>query len=108
MSNDPSPDDKPELKNEKEIEQGVSVRRRQAREESSQKGVLLLVGLVAIGGGLLAFAFGGLKDNAVYSKPIDDLMNEKEKFVNRPYVQKACLCTARFRNVKLMLPYHFE
>ncbi len=107
MSNDPSPDDKPELKNEKEIEQGVSVRRRQAREESSQKGVLLLVGLVAIGGGLLAFAFGGLKDNAVYSKPIDDLMNEKEKFVNRPVRAEGMLVHGSLQKREAPCEYRF-
>lgn len=66
----------------------VPVRRRRARSgtgaEGSKKGLLLVVGLVGIGSAIAAMALLGLKDNAIYSKPVDQLLAERSKLTGRP------------------------
>jgi cytochrome c-type biogenesis protein CcmE len=45
--------------------------------------MLLVVPLVAIAAGLVAVVLTGMKDNAIYSKPVDQLVAEKAKFLGR-------------------------
>ena len=64
----------------------VPVRRRREEEadpERSKKGLILLLGLV-MGAALIAsMALFGMKDNAIYSKPVDQLVAEKAKFTDK-------------------------
>ena len=58
---------------------------RQREEESGGKrGLWVVIGIVAVGGGLMALALGGMKDNAIYSKPVDQLVADKAKFAGKP------------------------
>ena len=64
----------------------VPVRRRREEAsdpERSKKGLILLLGLV-MGAALIAsMALFGMKDNAIYSKPVDQLVAEKAKFTDK-------------------------
>ncbi len=55
-----------------------------AEPPNSKRGLALVVGLVGVAAGIAALALGGLKDNAIYSKPVDQLLAERAKFVGRP------------------------
>ncbi|MGH7285478.1 MAG: cytochrome c maturation protein CcmE [Polyangiaceae bacterium] len=64
----------------------VPVRRRREEErdhEQSKKGLILLLGLVMGGALIAAMALFGMKDNAIYSKPVDQLVAEKAKFTDK-------------------------
>jgi cytochrome c-type biogenesis protein CcmE len=69
---------------------GAEVPARRAREtqpldEAARKrNLLLVVGLCALTGGLAAVFLTGMKDNAIYSKPVDELVAHRAKFVGRP------------------------
>ncbi len=67
----------------------VPVRRR-ARGEAEvdsgarRKNLVLLMGLVGVGAAVAVLALGGMKDKAIYSKPVDQLVAAKAKFLDRP------------------------
>lgn len=58
--------------------------RTRAPAQASKNGLALVVALVGVGAGVAALALGGLKDNAIYSKPVDKLLAERDKFAGRP------------------------
>jgi cytochrome c-type biogenesis protein CcmE len=67
---------------------GVAVPRRRRDEapsdpQESRKRMLLVIPLVAVAAGLVAFVLGGMKDNAIYSKPVDELVASKGRFMGR-------------------------
>jgi cytochrome c-type biogenesis protein CcmE len=71
-------------------ESGLSVPVRRARrgeeadsEQASRRGLLILVPLVMIGAGVVFFVLGGMKDQAIYSKPVDELVANKARFAGR-------------------------
>ncbi len=43
----------------------------------------MVIPLVAVGAAIVAFVMTGMKDNAIYSKPVDDLVAQKARFVGR-------------------------
>ncbi len=45
---------------------------------------MLLIPLVAVGAAIVAFVLTGMKDNAIYSKPVDQLVAQKARFLGRP------------------------
>src|SRR5262249_21621637 len=51
--------------------------------EQSKKGLYLLMGLVGVGALAASLALFGMKDNAIYSKPVDQLVAEKAKFTDK-------------------------
>jgi cytochrome c-type biogenesis protein CcmE len=59
-------------------------REREADPQESRRGMLLVVPLIAVAAGFVALVLGGMKDNAIYSKPVDQLVAEKSKFLGRP------------------------
>lgn len=62
-------------------------RRREAEErdpEASKKGLILLIGLVAGAAAIASMFLFGMKDNAIYSKPVDELVANKAKFAGHP------------------------
>ncbi len=102
MSEDPSPS-QPSLE--------VPARRRRGEVEDdgdSRKRLLLLVPLVMAAAAIVAFVLAGMQDKGMYSKPVDQLMAEKAKFVGKPVraegnlvhgslVKKDSPCEYRFR-----------
>jgi cytochrome c-type biogenesis protein CcmE len=66
----------------------LPTRRRRGEEprdpEASKKGLILLIGLIAGAAGIAALFLFGMKDNAIYSKPVDQLVADKAKFVGHP------------------------
>jgi len=87
-------------------------RRRDGEDEESpdaaRKRLLLLVPLVMAAAAIVALVLGGMQDKGVYSKPVDQLVAEKDKFVNKPVraegnlvhgtlVKKDSPCEYRFR-----------
>lgn len=69
-------------------EQGVVVPRRRRNRETAAvgagAGLLLAVGLVMAAAAIVAVVLLTMKDKAIYSKPVDALLQEKSKYVNRP------------------------
>lgn len=47
-------------------------------------GPVLAVGLAAGAAAVATFVLTGMKDNAIYSKPVDELLAQKDKFAGRP------------------------
>ncbi len=43
----------------------------------------MVIPLVAVGAAIVALVMTGMKDNAIYSKPVDDLVAQKARFVGR-------------------------
>ncbi len=67
---------------------GGGVRRRRDGEDDeadgSRKRLLLLVPLVMAAAAIVALVLVGMQDKGMYSKPVDILVAEKAKFVNKP------------------------
>jgi cytochrome c-type biogenesis protein CcmE len=61
-------------------------RRRDAAEDDdgSRKRLLLLVPLVMAAAAIVALVLVGMQDKGMYSKPVDTLVAERAKFVNKP------------------------
>jgi len=65
----------------------VPIRRRgpaKPDEQARKRGVLIVVAMVGLGGLLAGVFLTQMKDNAVYSKPVDELVAQKTKFAGRP------------------------
>jgi len=64
----------------------VPARRRSdgADDDDSRKRLLLLVPLVMAAAAIVAVVLVGMQDKGMYSKPVDTLVAEKAKFVNKP------------------------
>jgi cytochrome c-type biogenesis protein CcmE len=56
----------------------------QVRARARPGGLRLVVPLVMIAAAAAALVLGGMKDNAIYSKPVDELLAQKGRFVGRP------------------------
>jgi cytochrome c-type biogenesis protein CcmE len=53
-------------------------------EGTRRRGVIIAAGSVGIAGLLAALFLLGMKDNAIYSKPVDDLLAHRQQFMGRP------------------------
>jgi cytochrome c-type biogenesis protein CcmE len=53
-------------------------------EPARWKGIAIAVGLAMAAGGIAALVLTGMQDKAIYSKPIDELLAQKAKFMGRP------------------------
>lgn len=102
----------------------VPARRRRAAEEedpqASRKRLLLVLPLVMAGAAITALVLLGMQDKGLYSKPVDQLLGEKARFVGRAVIADGQLvhgsiekrdkpCEYRFiieKNDKQM-PVHF-
>ena len=86
----------------------------------AKSSVGLLIGLLVMGGGILTLVFTSFKGSAVYSKGVDDLVREKDKFSDRAVRVEGTLvkgslvkrdqpCEYRFTIEKkgVVLPVHF-
>ena len=65
-------------------ESGVEVPKRRVRPQPAGSSVLLAVGLVMAASAVVAIVLFTMKDKAIYSKPVDMLIQERAKFVGRP------------------------
>jgi cytochrome c-type biogenesis protein CcmE len=64
----------------------VPVRRRRRGDDaqpSSRRGLIVLLGLVTAGFAVVFFVLGGMKDQAIYSKPVDELVANRARFAGR-------------------------
>jgi cytochrome c-type biogenesis protein CcmE len=65
----------------------VSRRRRERDDEvdpqATRRRMLLVIPLVAAAAGIVALVLTGMKDNAIYSKPVDQLVAQKARFQGR-------------------------
>ncbi|HEX3773122.1 MAG TPA: cytochrome c maturation protein CcmE [Polyangiaceae bacterium] len=81
----------------------------------------LLIGLLVMGGGILTLVFTSFKGSAVYSKGVDDLVRDKDKFADRAVRVEGTLvkgslvrrdqpCEYRFtiEKNKVALPVHYS
>ncbi|MEO6576860.1 MAG: cytochrome c maturation protein CcmE, partial [Polyangiaceae bacterium] len=59
-------------------------RKVQADPQASRRGLMLVIPLVMAAAAVTALALGGMKDNAIYLKPIDEVIANKAKFAGRP------------------------
>jgi len=55
-----------------------------APQKSPRKGLLIVVPLVMISAAIAGIVLTGMKDNAIYSKPVDELVAQRAKFAGRP------------------------
>mgnify|MGYP005859150407 CR=1 FL=1 len=66
----------------------VPLRRRRGEEdedaEASRKRLLLVVPLVTAAAAIVALVLVGMQDKGMYSKPVDELLAQKGKFVGKP------------------------
>ena len=70
-----------------EVDVSRSRRRRDGgddEDDGSRKRLLLLVPLVMAAAAIVALVLVGMQDKGMYSKPVDILVAEKAKFVNKP------------------------
>jgi cytochrome c-type biogenesis protein CcmE len=63
----------------------VPRRRRNPPDEAGQnkRGLLVTILLVMVGAGAASFVLMGMKDQAIYSKPVDELVANKSRFAGR-------------------------
>ena len=62
-----------------------SRRRAQAADpQATRRGLMIIVPLVIAGTAIAGVVLTGMKDNAIYSKPVDELVAQKAKFQGRP------------------------
>jgi cytochrome c-type biogenesis protein CcmE len=52
--------------------------------KSSRNGLYIVVPLVMLSAAIAGLVLTGMKDNAIYSKPVDELIAQKAKFAGRP------------------------
>jgi cytochrome c-type biogenesis protein CcmE len=86
----------------------VPIRKRRQAPEASKKGLLLVMALVGVGAGVVALALGGLKDNAIYSKPVDELLRDRTKYVGRPVRADGMLVHGTLKRRESPCEYKFE
>jgi cytochrome c-type biogenesis protein CcmE len=73
------------------VDDGLAVpplRRRRERDadadpQATRRRMLLVIPLVAAAAGIVAIVLTGMKDNAIYSKPVDQLVAQKARFQGR-------------------------
>lgn len=69
-------------------ERAVEVPARRAREEDDDEGarkrLLLVVPLLMAAAAIVALVLVGMQDKGIYSKPVDELVAQKAKFVGKP------------------------
>jgi cytochrome c-type biogenesis protein CcmE len=80
------PDETPQRDTPAEAVVPVRPRRRAQADDaqSTRRGLMIVVPLVMAGAAIAGLVLTGLKDNAIYSKPVDELVAQKAKFKGRP------------------------
>ncbi|NOU29945.1 MAG: cytochrome c maturation protein CcmE [Polyangiaceae bacterium] len=90
MSDEPGPNDPVGTSGDPDAE-GMAVKTRRRSDEDaartttkSRHGILIVSALVAGGAAVVALVLGGMKDNSIYAKSVDELIREKTKFAGKP------------------------
>jgi len=68
----------------------------------------LLIGLLVMGGGILTLVFTSFKGSAVYSKGVDDLVREKQKFADRAVRVEGTLVKGSLKKRDQPCEYRFD
>lgn len=58
-------------------------RRDEEPEEGGRRGLAIVIPLVMAAAAIVGLVLVGMRDNAIYSKPVDELVAAKDKFVGR-------------------------
>jgi cytochrome c-type biogenesis protein CcmE len=73
----------------------VPVRKRRRAEtaevQASRRGLLILIPLVMVGAAVVFFVLEGMKDQAIYSKPVDELVANRARFAGRQVMAEGML-----------------
>lgn len=69
---------------ERAVELASRRRRDDEEEEGTQKRLLLLVPLLMAAAAIVALVLVGMQDKGIYSKPVDELVAQQEKFYGKP------------------------
>jgi cytochrome c-type biogenesis protein CcmE len=71
--------------------EGMAVKARRRSDDEAirtatkaRHGILIVSALVAGGAAVVALVLGGMKDNSIYAKSVDELIKEKAKFAGKP------------------------
>src|SRR5689334_17510561 len=61
-------------------------RRREGEADGTPRwvGLALVIGLAMVAAAIAGVVLVGMQDNAVYAKPVDELVKQKTKFAGRP------------------------
>jgi len=62
----------------------IAVRSRKGPAAPRRGGLVIVVPLVMLSAAIAGLVLTGMKDNAIYSKPVDELVAQKAKFTGRP------------------------
>jgi cytochrome c-type biogenesis protein CcmE len=68
---------------ERAVELPPRRRREEEEEESSRKRLLLVVPLLMAAAAIVAIVLVGMQDKGIYSKPVDQLVAQRDKFVGK-------------------------
>ena len=75
----------------------VPVRKRRRAEttedvrQASRRGLFILIPLVMVGAAVVFFVLEGMKDQAIYSKPVDELVANRARFAGRQVMAEGML-----------------
>ena len=94
MSQNPDPSPQPPIDPVDQEDEGVALPRRKrgaqgeaagsADPQAARRGLLIVVPLVMAAAAIVGLVLTGMKDNAIYSKPVDELVAQRAKFAGRP------------------------
>jgi cytochrome c-type biogenesis protein CcmE len=101
--------DKPEALPEDDGHE-VPVRRRrqeQADPQAKRRGLYVLIPVVMIGAAIVFFVLEGMKDQAIYSKPVDELVANKARFAGRQVMAEGNLVHGTIQKRESPCEYRF-
>lgn len=89
----------------------VPVRRRRRRGDSggaARRGWMIAVPLVAGAAAIVGLVLAGMKDNAIYSTPVDQLLSQKARFAGRPVRAEGTLVPGSLQKSESPCEYKFR
>lgn len=94
-------------------ERGVEVPRRRDRDEEEEEGaarkrLLLVVPLLMAAAAIVALVLVGMQDKGIYSKPVDELVQQKAKFVGKSVRAEGLLVHGSLKKQESPCEYNFR
>jgi len=86
----------------------VRRRRRQSDEGGGRRGLMIVVPLVAGAAAVVGLVLAGMKDNAIYSTPVDQLISQKARFEGRPVRAEGTLVPGSLMKSESPCEYRFR